>query len=169
MEQRTRQHGMTLIELIVVVAVLGVMGSIALPGFSAFMVKNKVGNDLSGLHGDLQFARNEAATRGQDVSVVAASGTDWHTGWSVSDSTGTILRTRPALTSGNVISDNGTGTLTFNRYGFTSARQFKLCVPSNVDAQAKAILVARTGRIRRAFDTGADGIVDDGTSNFSCP
>lgn len=167
--QRTCQEGMTLIELVIVVLVLGVLGSIALPGFSAFMVRNKIGNDLSGLQGDLQFARNEAATRGQDVLVVALSGATWSSGWLVRDSGGNVLRMRQGLTSGNVISGDGSGTITFNRYGFTSTHKIKLCIPNNADRDAKAILIARTGRIRQAFDTGSDGVVDDGVVNFSCP
>lgn len=61
--------GFTLIELLVVVVVAGVLLTLAAPGFRDFILTQRLKSVHAQLLTDLQFARSEAASRGQAVNV----------------------------------------------------------------------------------------------------
>jgi type IV fimbrial biogenesis protein FimT len=67
-------RGFTLIELIVTIAVAGVLLSIVIPSFQDLLAKQRVEGLMSELGTDLQFARSEAAARNTDVRVTFGSG-----------------------------------------------------------------------------------------------
>jgi len=64
-----KSRGFTILELLVTLLVLAVLLSIAVPSFRATTRRAQIGNYVNTLVGDLQFARSEAATRRQFVSV----------------------------------------------------------------------------------------------------
>lgn len=64
-----RLRGLSLIELMVVVAVAVVIIGLAAPSFSDYIVTQRVRSVHAQLVTDLQFARSEAAARGHFVSV----------------------------------------------------------------------------------------------------
>lgn len=63
------QRAFTLIELMIAIAVLGVLLTLAAPSFRDFMLTQRLKSVSAQLVTDLQFARSEAASRGQAVSV----------------------------------------------------------------------------------------------------
>jgi len=63
-------QGFTLVELLVAVAVLGVIMAVAAPSFKSLIEVQRLRSINSQLITDLQFARNEAATRGTPMRVV---------------------------------------------------------------------------------------------------
>jgi type IV fimbrial biogenesis protein FimT len=69
-----RTRGFTLIELIVTIAVAGVLLSLVIPSFQDLLAKQRVEGLMSELGTDLQFARSEAVTRNSDVRVTFGSG-----------------------------------------------------------------------------------------------
>jgi type IV fimbrial biogenesis protein FimT len=81
------QAGFTIIELMLVVAVGGVMLALALPSYSVLMKNNCRTTAANSLVTALQLARSEAVKRGRRVSVAAADttldGNEWGTGWTV--------------------------------------------------------------------------------------
>jgi len=79
---RTPSRGFTLIEMITVVAVLGVIAAIAAPGMRSFAAGQKVKALSYDMTADLLLARSEALKRNATVSVTA-SGADWASGWTV--------------------------------------------------------------------------------------
>ncbi|SET73487.1 GspH/FimT family pseudopilin [Stenotrophomonas indicatrix] len=96
--------GFTLLELMVTVAVLAILITVALPSFSAMIVGNRItaaGNDLMA---GLQFARHEAIRRNAAVQVCASadgqacSEAGWQR-WIVRTSSGAVLRTGEVPTS----------------------------------------------------------------------
>jgi type IV fimbrial biogenesis protein FimT len=63
-----RQRGLSLIELVVTFAVLGLVLAAALPSISSVIRSSKVRNVAESLQGGLQRARNEALRRNQNVT-----------------------------------------------------------------------------------------------------
>lgn len=70
------QKGFSLLEMLVAVAILGVLVMIAIPNFQAWAVNQRARGDMAQLEGDLQFARITAINRNQPVTVLfdAAAG-----------------------------------------------------------------------------------------------
>ncbi len=129
---------MTLIELMVVLAVVGVLLGIAVPSFVGLTQTNRVAGEINALSGDLQFARAEAIKEGLPVSICTSSdglsclgSSNWNTGWIVfSDANGTksvdagdvVLRKQPPWKSTDTFSaDNNTSAVTYSRDGFAIA------------------------------------------------
>jgi len=133
---RSRSHGgYTLVEAMVVVALLGILTAVATPSFVSLMQRNRAAGEINSLIGDLQFARSEAIKRGLPVSLCTSSngstclGTpNWHSGWIVftdpakSGSVGgaeALLRVRPAWNNGDsLVAQSDMKAVTFGRDGF---------------------------------------------------
>jgi type IV fimbrial biogenesis protein FimT len=80
-------RGFTLVELMVVVAVLGILAQFAIPGLTAFSARNRLAALSSDLVSSLALARTEAARAGVPVLVVPAeggvTGNEYAQGWSL--------------------------------------------------------------------------------------
>jgi len=64
-----RKNGFTIIELMVGVAMLGILVSIALPSLNNFTVKMRVDDEISQIHRLLLTARNIAVSMEQPVTI----------------------------------------------------------------------------------------------------
>jgi len=71
-----RHSGLTLVELLLVVAVLGVVVAIAAPSFKNMILMQRLRGVSSELVTDLQFARSEAAARRDFVRIAFQSNPD---------------------------------------------------------------------------------------------
>jgi type IV fimbrial biogenesis protein FimT len=67
----------TLIELMVVVALLGVLTSIAIPSFAAWIERSRLRSTIEGIHTGIQLARSEALTRNAPVRFTLQAGSGW--------------------------------------------------------------------------------------------
>ncbi|MFN9747530.1 MAG: GspH/FimT family pseudopilin [Betaproteobacteria bacterium] len=72
-----RSRGLTLIEIVVALAVLAVLGTIALPGFGARLDRERLHGAAQALAADLNEARFEAARQGRALHLVAVDGPAW--------------------------------------------------------------------------------------------
>lgn len=88
---RQRGRGVTLLELMVTVAIVGILAMLAAPAFDSMIKANRTKSVANELLASLNLARSEAARRGQPVSVCrsndgsscATNGTGWDKGWIV--------------------------------------------------------------------------------------
>ena len=82
---RHRPHGFTLIELMVTIAVMVILMSVAVPSFVSFRRNSELRGTANSFLAAMSAARAEAMKRGVKVYVVplADNSTDWTTGWRV--------------------------------------------------------------------------------------
>jgi prepilin-type N-terminal cleavage/methylation domain-containing protein len=70
-------RGFTLIELMVTVAVMAIIATIALPSFIGWYEQNRVRNAVEAVANHLQYTHSETIKLNRDLDVVVSSGADW--------------------------------------------------------------------------------------------
>jgi type IV fimbrial biogenesis protein FimT len=79
-------RGFTLLELVITLAVLGILGTLAMPSLGSRVDRARLVGTAEMLAADIAEARFEAARTGQSLHVVARAGADWC--WSVATTPG---------------------------------------------------------------------------------
>jgi type IV fimbrial biogenesis protein FimT len=133
---KRRQSGYTMLELVMVISIVAILASIAVPSFQYVTNSNRVATEVNSLLGDVLFARSEAVKEGQTVTIcsstdglICSASSHWEHGWIVFlDTNGdhvvqageAVIRSQPAFTSTDTfVSGVATLTyLTFNRLGY---------------------------------------------------
>lgn len=81
--ERHRRRGFTLVELMVVVAIVAVLAAVGVPSFRDMLLNQRLASAARGFNSALNFARMEAIQRAQSVEVAALAGSGWSDGWVV--------------------------------------------------------------------------------------
>ena len=160
------RNGFTLIELIVTIAVAGILLALAVPSFQSLLLSNRITAQTNDLVSDLAFARSEAIKRGVTVTACFANtpttcgaGTNWTAGWIVfvdagtaGDATGdTILRTHEALRGNNTLNSSGNHFISYFPSGTVDAAEtFTLC---NAAVRGRTVAISASGRVNTAPTT----------------
>lgn len=74
---RKSNIGFTLIELVIVVAVLGILVTVAVPSFRAMLINSQVRNAAEAIANGLQKARGEAVARNRNVQFILGADSSW--------------------------------------------------------------------------------------------
>lgn len=108
----SRSRGFTLLELMITIVVAAILVAIALPSFRDVIHRNQVSSASNALLGSLAYARAEAITRGQIVSMCPGSKASGCTSGGTVYDQGWIVYTYPAgAASANKAYAAGTSTL----------------------------------------------------------
>jgi len=162
------QAGFTLIELMIVIAILAIFVVVGVPNFQNLVKDNRLSTQANRLVSSLQLARSEAlklrtpvsVCRSTDGAACAGSGA-WESGWLVFvdsgtlgtvDGTDTIVKTVGQLGAGNTLRGNA-GVNNFISYQPTGLQNtgngaFRLCDGNDPDTdKGRTISISATGRI----------------------
>ncbi len=145
---RTRGvRGFTMIELMVVITLMAVLLTVAVPSFNDFIVGQRVKTAAFSFANAAVYARSEAIKRNSDVSLVAAAG-GWTNGWTITLGT-TVLNQQESL--GNTVliaskSPKVTATqVTYQSSGRLSASVEEIQVSGEADSHARCISFELSG------------------------
>jgi type IV fimbrial biogenesis protein FimT len=127
-------RGFTIFELLMVIAIVGIIAAIGTPTFKYVTASNRVANEVNSLLGDIQFARSQAVKLGQTVTICAStdqlqcSNVGWQSGWIVFldlngdkhvDPNETIVRAQPAFSGTDTFAATPAySAATYNRMGY---------------------------------------------------
>ncbi len=89
-----RNHAFTLIELIITIAIIGILVALAAPSFFNLIKDSQRASAVNDLLADMTFAKSEAAQRGRTIGVCSNVSGDtcgttaqWGSGWLVFEDT----------------------------------------------------------------------------------
>jgi type IV fimbrial biogenesis protein FimT len=163
-----RSSGFTMLELVLVMAIVGILIALGVPSFKYVTTANRIASEVNGLLGDMQFARAEAIKEGQTVVVcVSSNGTSctnspWNNGWIVCsdpandgscDGGEPIYRVQKPFTSTDTfVASGNTDVLTFNRDGFAVGLAGAVTIalhnaPVAVTAYTRCLAVSAVGTL----------------------
>lgn len=152
---RRRERGVTIIELLVAVTVLGVIMSYALPNLRVLISNQRVRGVTTDMVASLIYARSEAIKRNAQVSVIPNGG-DWQTGWTV-QAGGTTLRAQDPLTGITVSGPVGNVTYRGNgRIPGSSQIQFTFRVTDTAAIKMRCVVIDPSGRPNLQLDNDSD-------------
>ena len=165
-----RQDGITLMEALVTLAIMGILLALALPSMRAFVIQNRLAAETRLLIAALTLARNEAVKRGSAVQICRSSnadadharcsgaasgdrgGADWGAGWLVLAADGRQVLRRQGELDANTQAPAGRTTITYNASGNASASFAKVVFSHNGEF-ARTVCIAASGRIRLKHDS----------------
>jgi type IV fimbrial biogenesis protein FimT len=174
-----KDAGFTVIELLTTLAVIAVLATVAIPGFTSLIRYNRAAAAINGLHTSLNYARHSAIIRNSYVTMCKSTDGrrcnnalgDWNSGWLIFDNLDhdsnaqvdqgePILRVHgPAWTRTPIISNRSS--FTFRPMGKRSVNgTFRYC--SEDGRNDRALIVNVMGRVRIADTPNAD-------TTLSCP
>lgn len=143
-------RGFSLIELIVVIALIAILTAIAVPGYQSFMVRSRLKGAARQVMSDLMNARMMAVSLNQKVKVHVESDGHTYKIWSDADNDGTVADNEGVNISKDVRQDyhdvalSTTNDPIFNPRG--AASQFGTVTVTN-SAGSRNITVAISGRV----------------------
>lgn len=156
---RRSARGFSLIELMIAIALLGILLALAMPSFTGTISRTRIDSAASSMSVALATARSEAIKRGRDVAVCKSADStnctaagDWSSGWVVYATAGTPIKAFDAPSGGVSMAGDANlqNAVTFTSSGGTSlagAGTITVCKTGQV---SKVISVAVSGRIRVA-------------------
>lgn len=115
-----RTAGFTLVELMIGVAILGILAAFAAPSFREMLETQRIKSASFDLIAALTMARSEAIKQNGAVTLTPTSATtEWGAGWTITGPDAAIIGTQGAY-SGLTITGT-TASIVYNRSGRSSA------------------------------------------------
>lgn len=145
---RYQQQGMTMIELMIVIAIIAILASAATTGMQSYSSNGLADRIYRELELDFRFARDRASTTGKTISFEPID--DWKKGWKIKDGT-TVIKTRKFELEENTIKSDELDTsspLEFTPQGRTSKDvKISISVPNCSGLRKRELIVNRIGQV----------------------
>lgn len=169
---RGTQQGFTMLELLIAIAILGILAAVSLPSFMDTLGRWSANSATRSLASSLNLARSESIKQGLDVSICPTNtGTDcvanaWNGGWIIFvdangdadgaagsiDAGDTIIRVYEPLSNMSVTTTPAnTNLLEYDRKGFganAAAVTMLICPMDGNDDNARQLIISLSGRAR---------------------
>jgi type IV fimbrial biogenesis protein FimT/type IV fimbrial biogenesis protein FimU len=175
----SKNRGFTVTELLVGIAITGILATLAVPKLSEFTVGLRVDSEISELNRLLLTARNSAINSGSRVIICPLSpkcSANWQQEISVFidnnndgdyDANDTIVKVKAAIPNNDKL-QYAQNSLIYTPSGNLSATPttspFSYCPGSNTD-KSRGIVVSASGRSYVTSDIDSDGIDEDRNGN----
>jgi type IV fimbrial biogenesis protein FimT len=173
-----KPHGVTLPELLIVMAIVGLLATLAVPSFKRLIQANAISSGVDTFMADLRFARSESIKRGGGVVMCRSDAPEkasptcgtgsklgWQSGWIIfhdlnnnsnKTATETLLRVQAPLAAIDSIAEAGPATkFQFSptgRLGLTDTARLQFGgnkVPNDLQ---KVVCIGQSGRARITGD-----------------
>lgn len=165
-------HGITLIEVMVVIAIMGILAALAGPSFIPIIERWRVQQVVESMTSTIYYARSEAIKRGGQVAIqklpnntngctTASTNQQWGCGWVVCadidgngacNSSDPVLQRYDAPTNVQITRTGGAASIKLNRWGLVDGAWLGFSfVPLNKsisDQAARGLCMSSAGRIR---------------------
>ena len=166
-----KNSGFTLIELMVTVAIAGIVLAFGLPSLETYIKNDRLTSQINTFVSHLAYARSEAVLRSQQVILCASSNTtscvgNWGDGWMLfvdADNSSSltandpVLRVKQTLSGPNTLTSTMGTSFIYDSRGFAAGGNngtFSLCDDRGV-AHVKSIAISNTGRVRKVMPVEA--------------
>jgi type IV fimbrial biogenesis protein FimT len=152
----SNSRGLTLVELMIALTVLGILLALAVPSFKGAALNSSLRAISSDLNASVQLARSEAIKRNVPITLCRANtagtacdvASDWAAGWLIVAG-GTVLQYQQPVTEGFKVTQSGTAaSLTFQPIGVgATAATFTVCRSAPVGNQERVVSITATGNV----------------------
>lgn len=159
------QHGFTLTELLIALAIAGILATIGAPAMGSLLARTQEATIEASVAGSLRHARTAAVMRNARVLVCPSNdgarchaGSDWQHGWIVAQDadhdgqpdTGKVIIARQAsLPRGTrVITSAGRVRIVFHPNGSAAGSNARFTICHARERDGKSVVISNSGRVR---------------------
>ena len=141
---RGHYSGFTLVELVVTIAIVGILASVAIPSFSSSIATSRARSVATDLYMSLVKARSEAVKRNTAVTVSPAE-SGWNKGWTIypTNAASKVLENHTITAA---VTITGPGSVRYNSSGRTTgAVSFNISATMGAATAERCVAISLSG------------------------